>query len=482
MDLSLLETVVRGLMSLPKENDYVEFKMNEADPIDLGERISGLSNAAALAHRPFAYLIWGVDDKTKELKGTNLSFATWKKGNEDIVPYWRISLVPHIEIFDYELEIDGKHVLVLEISAASYSPTLFRGVAYCRVDSYTKPIKDFPASQKRLFEILNDNTAEKRICLRGTNPNEIDNLLDLDSYFKQLNRVPPHDLIEKIRYFVREGFLVESYSGTFDVTYLGALLYAKDLTKFETLEAKAVRVVYYEGNNRLQTKGRDIFNEGYALCFDKINEILLAHLANPDTFHNGIREDSYSIPPIAVREALANALMHQDLLSGYGPLVEVFDNRVEWSNSGELHVEINRIIDMVPMAENPKMALFLRRINIGDTSGSGVDKICLSLEKEKAAPPSFETSPTGTRLIIFRNKHFADMDQEEKVQAIYYHVVLKHIEREDATNASIRNRFGLGEEAIYVVTRLLAAAVSKGLIKKKEVSGKKDSAYLPYWA
>lgn len=482
MDVTLLELVVRGLISLLKENDYVEFTMNEADPIDLGERISGLSNAAALAHKPFAYLIWGVDDKTKELKGTSLSFSAWKKGGEDIVPYWRISLIPRIELFDYELEIDGKHVLVLEISAASYSPTQFRGVAYCRVDSYTKPIKDFPVSEKRLFETLNENTAEKRICLRGIDSNQVGRLLDLDAYFRQLNRIPPQDLAEKIHYFLREGFLVASYSDTYDVTYLGALLYARDLMEFETLEAKAVRVVYYEGNSRLQTKGRDIFAEGYALCFDKINETLLSHLANPDTFHNGIRQDNYSVPAIAVREALANALMHQDLLSGYGPLVEVFDNRVEWSNSGELHVEVNRIIDMVPAAENPKMALFLRRINIGDTSGSGVDKICLSLEREKAACPCFETSPTDTRLVIFRNKHFADMDQEEKIRAVYYHVVLKHIEREEATNASIRDRFGLGEEAIYVVTRLLSQTVAKGLIKKKETSGKRDTAYLPYWA
>lgn len=482
MDESLLETVVRGLISLPKENDYVEFKLNESDPIDLGERISGLSNSAALAHKPFAYLVWGVDDKTKEIKGTNLSFSTWKKGNEDIVPYWRISLLPHIELFDYEIEIDGKRILLLEISAASYSPTQFRGVAYCRVDSYTKPIKDFPASQKRLFDILNDNPAEMRICLRGADSNGVEKLLDLDSYFKQLNRIPPHSVEEKIRYFLREGFLVESHPNSYDVTYLGALLYAKDLTEFETLEAKAVRVVYYEGNTRLQTKGRDIFTEGYALCFDKINEILLAHLTRPDTFQNGIRQDSYSIPPIAVREALANALMHQDLLSGYGPLIEVFDNRVEWSNSGELHVEVNRIIDMVPISENPKMALFLRRINIGDTSGSGVDKICLSLEKEKTACPCFETSPTGTRLVIFRDKRFPDMNQEEKIQAVYYHVVLKHIERENATNASVRNRFGLGEDAIYVVARLLSQTVEKGLIKKKEANGKKDTAYLPYWA
>lgn len=482
MDNATVEILVRGLLALGKENDYVEFKMNDANPIDLGERICGLSNAAALAGKPFAYLVWGVEDSTRTIVGTDLSFKNWKKGGEDIVPYWRISLLPHIELFDYELEIDSKRVLVLEISAASYSPTQFRNIAYCRVDSYTKPLRDFPTSEKRLFDILNERTAEKRICYRGANKEDLRLLLNFKAYFEHLGRIMPSNEDEAIRCFVQEGFLAENRLDSYDITNLGALLYANSLSKFQSLQEKAIRIVFYDGNDRLQTKGRESFDEGYAICFEKAIRALLPRIANPDIFVNGIRKDSYSIPTIALREALANATMHQDLLSGYGPLIEVFDNRVEWSNPGSLHVAIDRIIDTVPLPENPQLAMFLRRINVGDASGSGVDKICLSLEKEKMAPPIFESTPTGTRVVIFRNKRFADMDAEEKLLATYDHAVLKHLDREYMTNASLRERFGLNENSVYVIARLLSNALERGLIKKREGSTKKDTSYMPYWA
>ena len=57
-----LAGLVRELCKLPKETEWVELKVNDAKPQEIGEYISALSNSAALAGKAFAYLVWGVAD------------------------------------------------------------------------------------------------------------------------------------------------------------------------------------------------------------------------------------------------------------------------------------------------------------------------------------------------------------------------------------------------------------------------------------
>lgn len=59
-----IKNLIRELISLPYETEWVEFKHNNYEPQMIGEYISALGNAATLCGRPKAYLIWGVDDST----------------------------------------------------------------------------------------------------------------------------------------------------------------------------------------------------------------------------------------------------------------------------------------------------------------------------------------------------------------------------------------------------------------------------------
>ena len=79
-----LRRLVAQLAKLPKECEWVEFKENKADPEDVGEYISALSNAATLSGKPKAYLVWGVNDETHEIVGTKFKYAEAKVGNQDL--------------------------------------------------------------------------------------------------------------------------------------------------------------------------------------------------------------------------------------------------------------------------------------------------------------------------------------------------------------------------------------------------------------
>lgn len=66
-----LEGLVRELIRLPKETEWVEFKCNNQNPQMIGEYISALSNSAVLYDRPKAYMVWGIDDETHRIVGTD---------------------------------------------------------------------------------------------------------------------------------------------------------------------------------------------------------------------------------------------------------------------------------------------------------------------------------------------------------------------------------------------------------------------------
>jgi predicted HTH transcriptional regulator len=54
-------------------------------------------------------------------------------------------------------------------------------------------------------------------------------------------------------------------------------------------------------------------------------------------------------PPTAIRELVANMLIHQNFnIKGTSPMVEIFDSRIEMTNTGQPLVEPQRFLDTPP--------------------------------------------------------------------------------------------------------------------------------------
>jgi ATP-dependent DNA helicase RecG len=70
-------------------------------------------------------------------------------------------------------------------------------------------------------------------------------------------------------------------------------------------------------------------------------------------------------PDLAVRELVANAIIHQDFhTTGTAPMIEIFQNRTEITNPGLPLVQIDRFLDSPPKSRNEGIASFMRRIGI----------------------------------------------------------------------------------------------------------------------
>jgi len=67
-----LERLVIELCKQPSETPWLEFKHNNYKPEMIGQDISALANSAALYDKQTAYMIWGVDDNSHEIIGTEL--------------------------------------------------------------------------------------------------------------------------------------------------------------------------------------------------------------------------------------------------------------------------------------------------------------------------------------------------------------------------------------------------------------------------
>jgi predicted HTH transcriptional regulator len=94
---------VKELCKLSAETEWLEFKHNNAEPEQIGEYISALANAAALYGKAFAYMLWGIDDKTHDIIGTSFNPSTAKIGNEELENWLLRLLNPKINFRFFSL-------------------------------------------------------------------------------------------------------------------------------------------------------------------------------------------------------------------------------------------------------------------------------------------------------------------------------------------------------------------------------------------
>lgn len=129
-----LIVMVNEFRALPAETGWLEFKANMADPLKIARYISALSNMAAYYCRSYGYLIWGVDDITHDIVGTDFCKDTIKAEKNQPLELWlRLVVKPQIAYEFYEFEAEGKRLVLLEIESAYREPVTARGGGWARI-------------------------------------------------------------------------------------------------------------------------------------------------------------------------------------------------------------------------------------------------------------------------------------------------------------------------------------------------------------
>ncbi len=145
-----LTKLVRKLCDLPSETEWVEFKHNAAKPEGIGKYISALSNGAALNDQAHGYLVWGIEDSTHEILGTDFDPGKAKAKKQPLRNWLLSMLKPEVPFHFLEVDIDGKKVVILEIGRATSHPVSFKNVEYVRIDKVTRQLTSSPERARRL--------------------------------------------------------------------------------------------------------------------------------------------------------------------------------------------------------------------------------------------------------------------------------------------------------------------------------------------
>lgn len=310
-----LQGLLRELLALPAETEWVEFKHNQIKADDLGEYISALSNGAALAGKTNGYLVWGINDADHEVIGTDFVPATARRGQQELESWLLQKLSPRIHFEFHSLTVDDKPVVILEIAKAAHTPVQFDATEFIRIGSYKKKLKAFPEKERELWRVFDATPFEELPALEQVDDQEVLALLDYPTYFYLLELPLPDNRAGILEKLEQDELITANESGAWNITHLGALLFAKDLGQFKKLKRKAIRVIVYRGKNKLETLREQVGSKGYASGFEGLISFINTQLPRNEVIGQALRKDTPMYPELAIRELVANALIHQDLFS-----------------------------------------------------------------------------------------------------------------------------------------------------------------------
>lgn len=398
-----------------------------------------------------------------------------------------------VEIVEKLFAVLGFRVDVQEVSHPEGRVVVFRipsrprGTAYDFQGTYLmrSGASLVPMSEDRLRAIFAEGEPDwlEQVSRADVSAADVIDLLDTQTFFELLNLPYPTTQSAVLGRLLGER-LIERTGAGYNILRIGALLLAKQVRAFADIALKAPRVVVYSGRSKVQTRLDQIGTKGYAVGFQGLVGFVQSQLSQNEVVEDALRREVKLVPEIALRELVANALIHQDFrVEGMSVMIEVYDDRVEISNPGEPIVPVERFIDGY-QSRNERMADLMRRFAICEEKSSGIDKVIAAVEAFQLPPPDFQRSFRRTFVIIFGPRSFDRMGRDERIRACYQHCALQWVMREPMTNQSLRDRFKLSERKSAVVSQIIAATMEAGLVRPDESVGssRKYARYLPFWA
>lgn len=239
-----------------------------------------------------------------------------------------------------------------------------------------------------------------------------------------------------------------------------------------------------EGTNKLKTKSDKPVTKGYAVGFQNLVEYINGLVPSNEVIEQALRREVKMFPEIAIRELVANALIHQDLTAqGASVMIELYDDRMEISNPGKPFISPERFIDEY-RSRNERLADLMRRLGICEEKGSGVDKVIQAAEAYQLPAPDFRVGEVRTSALLFAHKDFEQMDKQDRIRATYQHCCLRYVMNEKMTNMSLRERFKLPEKKSESVSRAIRDSIVADKIKLSDpdATSLRYRSYIPFWA
>lgn len=359
----------RSLAPVPTEPNELDWKSGLSPNKErLVEHLSAFANYA-----DGGFMVFGVDNSTRQVLGVTQEDV--ERIVSQLTNLGREGLEPPVVIDHAVTSWESASLLLVRIPEQPIKPVHRRGKsiehAWVRSGGTTRI-----ASRQEIGAMLMNSRTPRWEELRASVRLPVSDLLnqiDIAAVCKLLERPSPTGSDDALRWLVDEKMAEIDGEGGY-VTNFGAIAASRDLKQFDTLQRKRIRVIRYRGLNKVESIDELVGQKGYAVGFEGLIRYLKRILPHSEVIRNALRADFAVYPEIALRELIANALIHQDFtITGAGPMIEVLDDRIEFTNPGGLlpSKTVDRLIGATPESRNETLAAAFRRYRICEERGTG---------------------------------------------------------------------------------------------------------------
>ncbi len=391
------------LRALPDETEWVEFKQNDrGDPmyLEVGEYLSALANSCAILRRDRGFIVWGVEDKTHNLIGTDFRPRRAKYSRSQELENWlTYNLDPQVPFWIHEHDLDGKHYVLFEVAAATHVPVAFKGERYVRVGSSKTKLRERPEKERLLWDCLRPAGRQDwsaQVVASAT-------LADLDpaaitfarAQFK--NKFPALaaecDPWDDATFLNKAKVCVNG-----QVTRAALILLGRNESE-HYLSPAVARITWVLKDAAGVEKDYQHFGPPFLLAVDqvfaRVRNLTYRHLSDATLFPTEVTQ----YDPWVIREALHNCIAHEDYTQGGKITVVEKDDELLFSSLGDfLPGTVEAVIrrDGPPeFYRNRFLTEAMFNLNMIDTIGSGVRRMFRRQQERHFPMPDYDLTEPG---------------------------------------------------------------------------------------
>lgn len=374
------------------ESEMLEFKRTT------GERREATRTLCAMLNHRGGRVLFGV-----EVDGRVLGQQVSDHTIEEIAQEIKELDPPAFPVIDRVDVGNGREVLVVSVSTGQNRPYSYRGQAYRRVGN-TSPVLSRDEYNRMLLERLHGEHRWENEPAAGWGIADLDAAEILRTVEEAIRRgrvddPGTRDLADLLRGLglMREGCVLRA----------AAVLFGRP----ERLEADypqcLLRVAKFRGTDRTEFLDNRQFHGNVFDLLLKAERFLRESLPVAGRVAPGLfeRVDDPLYPPVALREALANAFCHRDYAIGGGSVaVAIYDDRLEITSSGTLHFGLTAEALLAPhesLPWNPLIARVLFRRGVIESWGRGTIKMA-ELARQAGLPVPEIEDAGGCVTVRFR--------------------------------------------------------------------------------
>jgi ATP-dependent DNA helicase RecG len=375
-----LAALIDRLRAEQSETEWLEFKDSCYEAQIIGEYISALANAACLEGKPRGYLVFGIDDRSHQIVGTSFDpYAAKAKGNQDLLIWLAVGLQPNVGFEVHCLEHSKGKVVLFEINPAWNRPVCFYGSSFIRVGASKTELHKHPEKERAIWTSRSDWSAQVV---------ETATIADVDS--AALGKA-------REQFIVKHQSQADEVAAWDDMTFLNkaklavhgkltnaALVLVGKAESSTLLSPAVVRISWILKDD----KNKELDYEHYGPPFISKVDSVLARIRNLKirTLPSGtlFPQELSQYDPWVIREALHNAIAHQDYgLHGRVQVVETPSSVLITNVGGFLPGSVEKVISQnapLEIYRNPFLAEAMVNLNMIDTQGGGIKRM---FEKQK---------------------------------------------------------------------------------------------------